>query len=246
VKNGRQSSYTNSRRRSTTRGRASLRWTTTPGGPCSSSCSAPRAVRAHMSMSGSRGNTGIPARSQPPKRCRRWQDIVLSASASIHQTSLRHAVEPRPIFCRQLVSETALAELSTRGGERRRFACSGAMLIPISCSKTELAAVQPHPMHDYRQLARYRDDRALVAALGRDPQPLCFNAAPLLRANQHDASRLVEHGAHLAIPAFGNASFSNSTIGTPSAANSRCSQHDDHAAKPARRRRNPDYDRARG
>jgi hypothetical protein len=97
--------------RSTTRAQICicLRWTTTPGGPSSSSCSAPRAVRAHMSMSGSRGNTGIPARSQPRKRCRRRQDIVLSASASIHPTSLRHAAEPKPIFCRQPVSKTALA-----------------------------------------------------------------------------------------------------------------------------------------
>ena len=30
-----------------------------PGGPCSSSCSIPRAVRAHMSMSGSRGNAAL-------------------------------------------------------------------------------------------------------------------------------------------------------------------------------------------
>ena len=116
-KNGRQRAYAILRRRSTTRDRICirLRWKTTPGGPCSSSCSAPRAVRAHMSMSGSRGNTGIPARSQPPKRCRRRQDIVLSASASIHQTSLRHAAEPKPIFCRQPRCETALARaLNTR------------------------------------------------------------------------------------------------------------------------------------
>jgi hypothetical protein len=40
VRNGRQPSYTNSRRRPSTRDRICLRWTTTPGGPCSSSCSA--------------------------------------------------------------------------------------------------------------------------------------------------------------------------------------------------------------
>jgi len=49
VKSGRQRSYTNSRPRSTTQDRICLRWKTTPGGPCSSSCSAPRPVRAHMS-----------------------------------------------------------------------------------------------------------------------------------------------------------------------------------------------------
>ena len=126
VKNGRQPSYTNSLRRSTIRDQICicLRWTTTPGGPCSS-CSAPRDVRAHMSMSGSRGNTGIPARSQPPKRCRRRQDIVLSASASIHQTSLRRAAEPKPIFCHEPVCETALA----RAFNTRRRAPSSYLLL---------------------------------------------------------------------------------------------------------------------
>jgi hypothetical protein len=83
VKSKRRSSYTISRRRPTTRDRICLRWRTTLGGPCNSPCSAPRAVRAHISMSGSRGNTTNPTRSQPPERRRHRQDIVLSASASI-------------------------------------------------------------------------------------------------------------------------------------------------------------------
>jgi hypothetical protein len=141
-------------------------------GPCSSSRSAPRAVRAHMLMSGSRGNTGIPARSQPPKRSRRRQDIVLPASALIHQTSLRLAAEPKPIFCRQPVCETALA----RALNTRRRAPSSCLLLCYlrvrRTPQTELATVKPHPMHDHRQLARHCDDRAFAAALRRDPPPM--------------------------------------------------------------------------
>ena len=62
-------------------------------------------------------------------------------------------------------------------------------------------------MHDHCQLACHRDDRAFVAALGCDPQPPCFDAAPLLRAYQHGATRLVEYGANLAVAAFGDAAL---------------------------------------
>ena len=139
---------------------------TTPGGPCSSSCSAPHAVRAHMSASGSRGNTGIPARSQSPRRCRRRQDIVLSASASIHQMSLRRVAEAQPILCRSTAGETALARASTSGGERRRLASHSTIpVIIFRRAKAELATVKPHPMHDHCQLARHRNDGTFVAAL---------------------------------------------------------------------------------
>ena len=57
----------------------------------------PLASRGHMSASGSRGHTSIRARSRPPRRRRRRQDIVLSASASIHQATLRQLAELDPL-----------------------------------------------------------------------------------------------------------------------------------------------------
>jgi hypothetical protein len=110
----------------------------------------------------------------------------------------------KPIFYRQPVNETALARTSTRGGERRRFACSFAVLTSTGGRKLEFAAVQPQPMHSHSQLTRHCDNGAFVAALRRDPQPPRFDAAPLLRAYQHGAGRLVECGAYLAIAALGD------------------------------------------
>ena len=64
-----------------------------PGGPCSLACSFPRARRAHIFASGSRGHTSTVARCSSRKRRRRRQDIVLSASASIHQVLFRSKAE---------------------------------------------------------------------------------------------------------------------------------------------------------
>ena len=76
----------------------------------------PLAVRAHMSASGSRGHTSNRARSPPPRRCRRRQNIVLSASASIRQRpSAAKAKRVSVIVCQPVTiapkhcSEDALA-----------------------------------------------------------------------------------------------------------------------------------------
>jgi hypothetical protein len=143
----------------------------TPGGPCNSSCSAPRAVRAHMSASGSRGNTGIPAGSQPPKRSRRWQDIVLSASASIHQMSLRRVAEAQPFFCRPTAGKTALARVSTSGGEHRRLAFNSAILALIFRSgKAELAAKLAN--RSFRPSVRKRQVTLISSRPRKGPPPV--------------------------------------------------------------------------
>jgi hypothetical protein len=65
-----------------------------------------------MSASGSRGHTADQARSQPSKEPRRRQDIVLSASASIHLALSRHVAEPALSFCRQRAVRHVLMLLS--------------------------------------------------------------------------------------------------------------------------------------
>jgi hypothetical protein len=56
-----------------------------------------------------------------------------------------------------------------QGGERRRLAFNSAILVLIGRSKAQLAAVKSHPVHNHRELARDRNDGALVTPLGCDP-----------------------------------------------------------------------------
>ena len=116
-----------------------------PGGPCSHSCSIPLALRAHMSASRSRGHTSNRARSRPACRRRRRQDIVLSASASIHkQPSASRRNSCRPV-CRLGRSRgphplhaaraaCALAPRSPRSGTPIRRAASDAWS-PRACAR---------------------------------------------------------------------------------------------------------------
>lgn len=70
---------------------------------------------AHFCV-GSRGHTSIHARCRPPRRRRRRQDIVLSASASIHQVLSRRMAELVSAPRRQFIVMSSFLRVSIDSG----------------------------------------------------------------------------------------------------------------------------------
>lgn len=114
----------------------------------------------HNSACGSRGHTFNQALSGCRQRAPGQQDSVLAASAG-PPDSCSAAAELR---CRSVATRRFSGPRSGRRQSAARDAARRAVASP------KRAAVEPHPVHDRRQLAGDRDSGTLVAAALRDAQ----------------------------------------------------------------------------
>jgi hypothetical protein len=203
VRNGRQPSYTNSRRRPSTRDRICLRWTTTPGGPCSSSCSArvpcgrtcrcrdrgatpafPRALNLQRGVgAGKISRSPHPLRSTRHLSAARRNPDLFSA---VNPSARRRSPEPQHAAANAVVLLAPVQSLLPSAAAKRNSLPSSHLRCIITAGLRATATT-----------ARLWPGWTAI-------RPPCLDAAPLLRAYQHGAGRLVEYGAHLAIATFGD------------------------------------------
>jgi hypothetical protein len=137
-------------------------------------------------------------RGRPPHR----QDIVLPAALGLHQNCLRACGSLTAELLLTAPSARRLLPLRRRADQLRRGRSATDRRLWLF--EAELAAVAPHRMHDYRELARDCHAGALITARLGDFQPLRLEAAEAAVARQHAVGGLIEGMPDVAVTGSGD------------------------------------------